>query len=170
MIYSGNKFIIRTWKEGDEPFLAHSANNKNIWRYLDNKFPYPYTYDDALCFINQNLKSDNPLNFALVVDDEPIGNIGMINEIGVDESTVRIEYWLSEEYWGQGIMTEAVAWLVEYVFKNNTAKDISAQVFSNNEASKRVLIKNGFSLEVIQEKSINKDGLVLDELVYSISE
>ena len=168
MIYSGKDFIVREWQKGDEPFLAHHANNKNIWRNLDDIFPSPYTYDDATVFVDDNLKNSTPDNFALVVDDEPIGNISIVFGKGVYKSSVNIRCWISEEYWGQGISTEAIGWLVKYCFKNNSINRIFALVFSNNNAAKQVLIRNDFKLEATFEDAILKEGIVYDELVYVI--
>ncbi len=39
--------VIRPWKEGDEPSLVCHANNYEVWRHLRDRFPHPYTKEDA---------------------------------------------------------------------------------------------------------------------------
>lgn len=169
MIYSGKNFIIRNWRNGDESFLAHNANNKNIWKFMDDEFPFPYTYDDAIYFVESNLKNNFKIfNFALVVDDDPVGNIELIKGEGVYRNSVEIKFWIGEEYWGQGVLTEAIEWLVSYSFNEYVINRIVAQVFSNNEAAKKVLLKNDFILEATLKNAIYKDGSVLNELIYSV--
>ena len=50
-------------------------------------------------------------------------------------------YWLGEECWGRGIMTEAVTAVTDFCFDNFPLRRISAEVFANNPASARVLEK-----------------------------
>jgi len=42
---------IRLWQAGDEPALAALANNRKVWRNLTNRFPHPYTLDDAYAWV-----------------------------------------------------------------------------------------------------------------------
>ena len=74
---------------------------------------------------------------------------------------------LSQEYWGQGIMTEAVRQLVEYAFQTFDITRIFARPFGTNKSSQRVLEKSGFALEARFEKTLFKHGEFIDELVYA---
>ena len=168
MIYSGKKFGIRTWQKGDESYLALHANNFNIWKNVRDVFPHPYTYDDAIYWIDFNLKMDKPLNFALVIDDEPIGCIGFVLGQDIHKKSIELGYWLSEEYWGQGIASEAVKAMVDYAFAHFQVNRIWASVFSGNEASERVLLKNGFLHEATLKQSIFKNNVYIDELIFSM--
>ncbi|HRD40466.1 MAG TPA: GNAT family protein, partial [Bacteroidia bacterium] len=77
-------------------------------------------------------------------------------------------YWLSEEYWGNGIVPKVVSQLVDYGFRNFDITRIYARPFGNNPSSQRVLEKCGFKLEARIEKSIFKNGEFLDELIYAV--
>jgi RimJ/RimL family protein N-acetyltransferase len=77
-------------------------------------------------------------------------------------------YWLGQEYWGKGIATLAVQWMVAYTFNEFDFNRIWAAVFSNNPASMRVLQKAGFKQEAILEKSVIKNGEYLNEHIFAI--
>ena len=62
-----------------------------------------------------------------------------------DAHKVSIGYRLRERCWGQGIATEAVALMVEYLFTQTDIDTITASVMIENTASARVLEKNGFA-------------------------
>ena len=49
-----------------------------------------------------------------------------------------LEYYVAEEYWGKGIMTEAVKQICEYVFDKSDIIRIYAEPFAYNIASCRV--------------------------------
>ena len=56
-------------------------------------------------------------------------------------------YWLDEEYWGQGIITEAINEVVKYATKGFSVKKFYADTIDNNVGSQKVLLKNGFTLD-----------------------
>ena len=55
-------------------------------------------------------------------------------------------YYIAEEYWGKGIMTDAVKQICEYVFKNSDILRIYAEPFAYNIGSCRVLEKQVFNM------------------------
>jgi RimJ/RimL family protein N-acetyltransferase len=78
-----------------------------------------------------------------------------------------VGYWLGEEFWGRGIMTEAVTAVTNFCFENFALRRISAEVFANNPASARVLEKAGFTFEGRLKNDVLKDGKLLDSLLYA---
>ena len=60
---------------------------------------------------------------------------------------VTIGYTLNEDYWGQGLATQAVAALVDYLFGTVQVNRIQAFVMPDNVRSSRVLLRNGFVKE-----------------------
>jgi [ribosomal protein S5]-alanine N-acetyltransferase len=76
-------------------------------------------------------------------------------------------YWLGEEFWGRGIMTEAVAAFTDFCFENFLLRRIYAEAFANNPASARVLEKAGFAFEGRLKNNVFKDGQLLDSLLYA---
>ena len=53
-------------------------------------------------------------------------------------------YWLGAEHWGRGLATEAVGLVAWLSFAHLRARELVAEVFLGNDASCRVLEKNGF--------------------------
>lgn len=81
---------------------------------------------------------------------ETCGNtfIGFLFLQGINGSAkpreVRVGYILSEKYWGQGLVSELIASVVETLQINNTITAITGGVSPDNIASVKVLTKNGF--------------------------
>lgn len=44
-----------------------------------------------------------------------IGSIGVFRQENIHRQTAELGYYIAEEYWGKGIMTEAVKQICEYV-------------------------------------------------------
>jgi RimJ/RimL family protein N-acetyltransferase len=66
-------------------------------------------------------------------------------------------------------MTEAVTAVTDFCFKNFPLRRISAEVFSNNPGSSRVLEKAGFTFEGRLKYHVLKDGKLLDSLLYALT-
>ena len=95
------------------------------------------------------------------------GGIGIRLGQDVHRHTASLGYWLGEEFWGRGIMTEAVAAFTDFCFENFPLRRIYAEVFANNPASARVLEKTGFIFEGRLKNNVVKDGELLDSLLYA---
>src|SRR5262245_16397889 len=158
--------VIRLWREGDEESLAAHANNYKIWRNMRDQFPHPYTIEDAREWIRLTGKESPRTNFAIVVDGEAAGGIGLI--LNSDIYSAEIGYWLGEAFWGRGVATEALRAITQWAFDNFDLGRIYAGVLEWNPASRRVLEKAGYQLEALLRNSIIKQNQVMDEFIYSI--
>lgn len=159
---------LRPWTTNDMETLAKFANNKNIAKNLTNKFPSPYTIEDARTFIEIFNKEFPVKVMAIEVNNEAVGSIGIFPQSDIECKNAELGYLLSEAYWGKGIMPEAIRQMVEYGFKTFDITRIFARPFGPNIASQRVLEKAGFTLEARFEKTFFKNGEYLDELIYAI--
>jgi RimJ/RimL family protein N-acetyltransferase len=112
--------------------------------------------------------NDNPMKvFAIEVNGEVVGSIGIYPQTDIHEKNAEIGYWLAEGYWGQGIMTKAIQEIVEYEFQTFDIVRIFARSFSTNLKSQRVLEKTGFELKARLKKVLFKNGVFMDELIYA---
>jgi [ribosomal protein S5]-alanine N-acetyltransferase len=159
---------LRPWKEEDLPTLVELANNPKIARFMTDQFPHPYTRLNAKSFIDF-AGSHLPLHiFAIEQSGKCIGSIGIHPQQDIMRRNAELGYWLGEPYWGRGITTQAIRQMVQYGFANFDIDRIFARPFGTNIASQKVLEKAGFVLEGRFEKTIIKNGELLDELIYSV--
>ena len=157
---------IRPWRLDDAESLTKHANNRKVWLGLRDLFPHPYTIGDAHEFLQKKITEQSATNFCIEIDGAAAGGIGIHLGQDVHRHTATLGYWLGEDFWGRGIMTEAVAALTDFSFRNFPLRRISAEVFANNPASTRVLEKAGFIFEARLTNNVIKDGEILDSLVY----
>ena len=160
---------IRKWILTDARDLAAALSNKKILDNLRDGLPYPYTEQDGQDFISTMLAADEDETFAFAinVDSRVIGSIGAFRQGNIHRQTAELGYYIAEEYWGQGIMTEAVNRLCEYVFSHTDIIRIYAEPFAYNSASCRVLEKAGFQYEGTLRSNAVKNGKVLDMRMYA---
>lgn len=159
---------LRPWAKEDLSELVRMANNLNIARFMADVFPYPYKEENGKAFIEFANSKTPACIFAIVVDDKPVGSIGLHVQTDILRKNYEIGYWLGEEHWGKGIAVEAVKQITEYGFSNLDCIRIFARIFGNNTASQKAIQKAGFTLEGKFEKTIFKNGEFLDELIYAL--
>ena len=162
-----SKVKIRPWQNSDKESLLSHANNRKIWINLADTFPHPYSEQHAMFFLSM-VQEQNPLtSWAICIEDRPIGSVGINLKTDIYRKTAEFGYWLGEEYWGQGIMSEVVEKSVPYIFANFNLVRLEAPVIEWNRASMRVMKKCGFQQEEIHKKAVIKDG-VLGDLYYFV--
>jgi [ribosomal protein S5]-alanine N-acetyltransferase len=162
------EFILRPLTEADAASFAMHANNANIARYMSDAFPHPFTIEHAQRFI-ANAMSHRPNRiFAIEVNGEAAGGIGIHPQAGIYTMNAELGYWLAEPHWGKGIISAAIQKMVTYGFETFPINRIYARPYGNNPASQKVLVKAGFTLEAKLNQTIFKNDEVLDELIYAV--
>lgn len=84
------------------------------------------------------------------------------------EKSGELGYWLSEEYWRQGITSRAVRMLCREAFERFDIIRIFAEPFECNAGSRGVLEKAGFTYEGTMRNGVYKNGKVCSYCMYSI--
>lgn len=158
---------IRSYRLEDAESLAAAADNRKIWRNMNEGFPNPYTLVDANGWIALTGQESPERNFAIASGTQVIGGIGLKLRDDVFRRSAEIGYWLGEPYWGRGIATAALSALTDYAFERFDLVRIDAGVFEWNPASCRVLEKAGYQREARLRKSVSKDGEIIDRLIYA---
>ena len=109
---------IRKWELSDAADLAAVISNKNIQDNLRDGLPYPYTEQDARDYITAMLSAGgkDAFAFAIAIDGKVKGSIGVFRQGNIHRQTAELGYYIAEECWGKGMMTEAVKQVCDYVF------------------------------------------------------
>jgi ribosomal-protein-alanine N-acetyltransferase len=158
---------VRDWRIEDALSIVKHANNRNVSRTLRDRFSYPYTIENAKEFLTRSTCAEPRSNFCIEINGAAAGGIGVHVGEDVHRHVASIGYWLGEEFWGQGVMSEVVPAFVNYCFANLPLHRIYAEAYENNPASARILEKAGFVMEGRLRKNVIKDGQILDSLLYA---
>lgn len=163
--------VLKKWRLSDAADLAAVLNNENILNNLRDGLPYPYTEQDAREYICTMLSADGTSTFAYAItqNDRVIGSIGAFRQGNIHRQTAELGYYLAEECWGKGIMTEAIRQFCRIIFDTTDILRIYAEPFAYNTGSRRALEKAGFHYEGTMKNNAVKNGKVLDMTLYSLT-
>lgn len=169
MILKGKLCILRPWVRDDIWELASLANNRKIFENLRDFFPHPYTYRDSATWVEYCIRNNDPVtHFAIESDHCLAGSAGITLLHDVYKKNAEIGYWLGEDFWNRGIITEAISLLIKYIFETFDATRIFAELYSGNIGSQRALEKNGFRREAFFRSNIFKMGKFRDSMIYAL--
>jgi RimJ/RimL family protein N-acetyltransferase len=185
------RLLIRRYMLSDAPALAEIGNDPQVAIFMSDRFPNPYSVEDAETFI-QNLNPQHdptsppeyPTTSAVLLKVAPadghhhtpagdglvlIGSLGVRPRADVFYRSWEVGYFLGRDFWGKGYATEAVSAWARWMFETwPELLRIEGGRYSSNPRSGRVMEKSGFVFEGVKRSAVVKDGVVLDELVYGL--
>lgn len=160
-------WCLRPWADADAPALAKHANNREVWRFMAEGFPHPYTLDIAEHWVRRGHVEFGGDHWAISVDGEAVGGCGVRPDCGPFRCNAEIGYWLAEPHWGRGIGRRAARAMAEQAFAKPGITRVYAGVHGDNPRSMRVLESVGFVRECVLRRSAVKDGRVIDRVLYA---
>lgn len=166
------RLMLRRFKIDDaEDMFNNWAKDPENVRYLQwQAHPDINETRKILTEWTKNYKNRNYYQWCITLKDkdEAIGSIGIV-ELMESKECCTIGYVLSKKYWNQGIMTEALRAVIEYLFKRVGFNRIQSMHDIDNPASGRVMIKSGMKYEGTLRKydKTNVSGWC-DTPIYSI--
>ena len=93
-----------------------------------------------------------------------IGSVGLNNIIRGAFQSCHLGYKLDKDYQNRGLMTMAIAMVVDHAFGTLHLHRVEANVMPRNLASLRVLEKNGFENEGLSKYYLNINGIWEDHI------
>lgn len=174
----------------DTLFLSHiGSESTDEMRYVEIfedgevsktllRVPYPYSLENARWWIDftrqQYIDIGVHFNYAIRRKCDQnmnllIGGIG-INNIDSSSHSAEIGYWLDKSEWGQGLMPTIILYFCKFIKKEkincvlpfSSISVLTAEIFSQNERSRKVLIKCGFKFDIHIPQAYEKYGNFID--------
>ncbi|MBQ8747293.1 MAG: GNAT family N-acetyltransferase [Clostridia bacterium] len=161
------RLVLRQWQEHDAGDLFDIMKNPSVlmggWEPHSN-------INISIDVLNEYVASNERWAVALKDSGKVIGSVRVYPDNNRGKFNAKsINYVLSEDYWGNGYMTEAIKRVIKYLFEEENIDLLSAFHYPDNIRSARVLEKCGFEYEITIEQGCTRyDGQVFDAVCYSI--
>ncbi len=143
------RLILRPFKQSDLNDFFEYASVEGVgemagWQHHENK-------DISQRILDSFISEDKTFAICLKSNNKVIGSLG-IEKYGLEDKLTEfnnlkgreIGYVLSKDYWGQGLMPEAVKAIIDYLFVDLDFDFLTCGYFTFNNQSKRVQEKCGF--------------------------
>ena len=174
MIHVSENITLNSLTSNDAKDIFNTLNSQR--EYLGKWLPF-VAYTTSIEFtqtfvdsaINTPQESVEP-TFTIRKSGEFIGLIGFKATDKGNRKT-EIGYWLSEQYQGQGVVTQAVKKLCEYAFKELNINRVQIKCAVGNTPSIAIPKRLGFTFEGIERAGeLVSNDIFYDLEIYSILE
>ncbi len=157
-ILETERLRLRPWKESDIDDFFEYASMEGIGECAG--WPRHESKEDSKLILQKFIENNQEYAVVYKENNKVIGSIAAHNK-KLDEykelDQRMLGYCLNSNYWGQGIMTEAVNRLHEYLFNDVGIDMLWVEHFLENNRSKNVIIKTGY--EYIRDSVYNAEAL-----------
>ncbi|MCM3602797.1 GNAT family N-acetyltransferase [Robertmurraya korlensis] len=164
------RLVLREISKEDAEAIFACFSNVNVTRYygqdtLEN-------IEQAEAFVNffaNSFKENRGIRWGI----ELKGTQGLIGTIGFNawspkHKRAEIGYEVHPNHWRKGYTFEAISKVIEHGFDEFGLTRIGAVVFTDNEASNKLLTKMGFLKEGVLRDYMYQNGEAYDTYVYSL--
>lgn len=141
------RLILRPWRQEDLEDLYAYASVEGVGEMAG--WIHHKSMDESQMILNMFIRDKKTFAIELKECGRVIGSLGM-EEYSTDdfeEPELRgreLGYVLGKEYWGTGLMTEAVNAVIDYCFRVLEYDFLLCAHFDRNDRSRRVIEKTGF--------------------------
>ena len=141
------RLILRPWKENDVQDLFEYASVDGVGQRC-GWLPHQ-SVEESAQILAMFIEQKKTFALELKENGKVIGSIGLESrdaDIGIDETLQgrEIGYVLNQDYWGRGLMPEAVNAVINYCFRKLSLDWLTCGHFLWNDQSRRVVEKSGF--------------------------
>ena len=143
------RLILREWKEEDVDDLFEYASVPGVGEMAG--WPHHPNIEESLYRVNKFIREKHTFAIVYKENNKVIGSLG-VEKYGAEEKLSEffnykgreIGYVLSKDYWGRGLMPEAVKTAIDYLFNVLDYDFLLCGHFDKNNQSRRVQEKCGF--------------------------
>jgi ribosomal-protein-alanine N-acetyltransferase len=145
-------------------------SNPEVMRYWSTPpLPNKGAAEQLIAEIINDVATGKMMKWAIArnSDDFVIGTATLFNP-DLSNGRAELGYALGRDYWGQGLMGEALQALLRYAFEVLELRRLEADVDPRNAASIRTLERLGFKQEGFLRERWHVDGEIQDALFYGL--
>jgi ribosomal-protein-alanine N-acetyltransferase len=170
-IIKTDRLILREHTLQDAQKWFELRHNPNVMRYIDRESPKDI--EEVEGYINNlitGFEMGESMGWAIALKDNPAQMIGNVVFWRMDFPNYRAEigYLIDPEYWRKGLVSEALTAIIAFAFQEMKLHSIEANINPHNEASRRLLLKQGFVKEAYFKEDYYFNGKFLDSEIYSL--
>lgn len=142
-----DRLILRPWREDDLADLYEYASIPGVGEMAG--WCHHKSIEETEAILNMFIRDKKTLSIMYKENRKVIGSLGLEefepkDPCGEEMQGREIGYVLSKEYWGKGLMPEAVEAVMDYCFRVLNFDYVTCSHFKRNGQSRRVIEKTGF--------------------------
>jgi ribosomal-protein-alanine N-acetyltransferase len=168
-VLHAGEFVLREITSTDAPDWHRYLSDVETIYWTSTPLMSLLEVEDMIAFYIERFRDKTAIRWALSdgLGGAMLGDCGY-NHFWERDGRGEIGYQLDKERWGKGMMTQAVASIIEYGFQELDLNKVEATVSVGNERSSGLLRKLGFQLEGTIRDYRNRRGALGDSWYFGL--
>ncbi|MGK7391285.1 MAG: GNAT family N-acetyltransferase [Candidatus Cyclobacteriaceae bacterium M2_1C_046] len=162
------RFLLRQFVESDLENVYKGLSDQEIIKYYGVSYRTLEDTKEQMKFFADLEKEGTGIWWAVCSpDNKTFHGAGGLNSLSKEHKKAEIGFWLLTEFWGKGIMIEAMPVICRYGFINLGLHRIEGLVETNNLNCKNAMKKLDFSYEGTMRDCEIKNGKFISLDIYA---
>jgi len=167
-IIKTDRLLIRQFVESDIENVFKGLSHPDIIKYYGVSYDTLKATNEQMKFFADLEKDGTGIWWAIFsVDNKTFYGAGGLNSLSNKHRKAEIGFWLLPDFWGQGIMTEAMPLICNYGFDKFGLHRIEGLVETENTNCKRAMAKLDFRHEGTMADCEIKNGKFVSLDIYA---
>lgn len=165
------RLILRELLASDAAAYFELRNNEEAMQYINRESPKNLEETQVVIkTMGDGFKIGQNAVWGIAFKENPDLMIGNVGYWRIDLANHRAElgYILHPDHWRKGILSEALAKVIDYGFAQFKFHSLLANISPANDASRQLLVKNGFVKEAYFKEDFLFRGRFLDSEIYGL--
>lgn len=162
------KILLEKWSSEDYEVFFLASNDKELFANMSDSFPRTLKECKQIVHFFSESTAKTEYIRAIKVGNQIVGCIGAFFETDMYRKNAKLSYWLSSQYRGKGIMSQAIKLFVNNLFYQFDIHRVWTRPFEHNKSSQKVLVKAGFTCEGRLIESVYKENKYMNSIIYAL--
>lgn len=163
-----NRLLLRPFVDSDIENVFKGLSHPDIIKHYGVSFDRLESTKEQMNWFADLEKNGTGMWFAVTSkDDTTFFGAGGLNNVIKAHKKAEIGFWLLPEFWGQGIMKEAMPMICNYGFDKLGLHRIEGFVESDNQNCKKAMAKLNFQHEGTMKDCEIKNGKFISLDIYA---
>lgn len=162
------RLLLRPFVESDIKSVFKGLSHPDIIKHYGVSFNSLEATKEQMNWFTNLEKEETGMWFAVCSEDnKTFYGAGGLNDLSQEHKKAEIGFWLLTDFWGKGIMTEAMPLICNYGFNELGLHRIEGFVESDNINCKNAMAKLDFQYEGTMKDCEIKNGKFISLDIYS---
>ena len=167
-IIKTERLLLRQFVDNDLENVFKGLSHPDIIKYYGESFETLEATKEQMTFFADLKKNETGIWWAVCsADNKTFYGAGGLSSLNKEHKKAEIGFWLISEFWGNGIMKEAMPLICNYGLDNLELHRIEGFVESENKNCKNAMAKLDFQHEGTMKECEIKNGKFISLDIYA---
>jgi ribosomal-protein-alanine N-acetyltransferase len=168
-VFNGRRMMLRELTKSDAPTLLSMLSTEEVAKFISPPPTTPEQFERFIAWVIREREAGRQMTFGMVPEgfDHAVGLV----QVRALEPKFTVAEWgfaLGTPFWGTGLFLASARTALDFAFLHTNVNRIEARACVENQRGNGALRKLGAVKDAVLRKSLEKNGQMLDQIMWSI--